>query len=98
MLTREKGNQAELKWDANAEKRIAGYHVYKLQGTWGIVRVTEEPIKTTTLTHKSGPTRFWVVAVDALGRRGNLRRRSGISTATPASSREIGINEFRVEA
>ncbi len=70
VLTRDKANLAELKWDANPEKGIAGYHIYKLEGTWGIVRLTKEPIKETTFTHKSGQTRYWVVAVDALGQEG----------------------------
>jgi hypothetical protein len=34
------------------------------------VRLTKEPIKETTFTHKSGQTRYWVVAVDALGQEG----------------------------
>jgi hypothetical protein len=35
------------------------------------VRLTPEPIKATTFTHTSGgPTRYWVVAVDALGQEG----------------------------
>jgi hypothetical protein len=71
VLNREKGAAAELRWDANPEKGIAGYLIYKLEGTWSIKRLTEEPIKGTTFTHKSaGPTRYWVVAVDALGQEG----------------------------
>lgn len=69
-LNREKGNVAELKWEANKEKAIAGYHVYKLDGTWGISRLTKEPIRETTFSHMSGQTRYWVVAVDALGQEG----------------------------
>jgi hypothetical protein len=71
VVNREKGAVAELKWDANPEKGIVGYRVYKLEGTWSITRLTDEPIKTTTFSHKSaGPTRYWVVAVDALGQEG----------------------------
>lgn len=70
VLNREQGNRAELKWDANPEKGIAGYHVYKLDGTWNITRLTKEPITKTTFTHQSGMTRYWVVAVDALGQEG----------------------------
>jgi hypothetical protein len=46
--------------------------MYKLEGTWNIVRLTDEPIKETTFTHKCGTsaTRYWVVAVDALGQEG----------------------------
>src|SRR5262249_48657150 len=71
VLNRDRGATAELKWDASPEKGIAGYRVYKLEGTWNIVCLTPEPIKETTFTHKSaGPTRYWVVAVDALGQEG----------------------------
>jgi hypothetical protein len=66
------GGIAELKWDANPEKKIAGYRVYKLQGTWEIVRLTDEPIGETRFTHKggSGATRYWITAVDVLGQEG----------------------------
>jgi hypothetical protein len=70
VLNREKGATAELKWAANPEQGIAGYHVYKLEGTWNIVRVTKEPLRATTFTHKSAQTLYWVVAVDALGQEG----------------------------
>src|SRR5262249_48943873 len=72
VLCREDGELAELKWDAASETRIAGYHVYKLEGTWKIVRVTEKPITEPTFRHKvgKGQTRFWVVTVDALGQEG----------------------------
>jgi hypothetical protein len=71
VLNREKGAVAELKWDPNPEKGIVGYRVYKLTGTWGITRLTDEPVKKTSFTHRSaGPTRYWVVAVDALGQEG----------------------------
>jgi hypothetical protein len=72
VLNREKDSTAELKWDANPEKGIAGYRVYKLEGTWNIVRLTDEPLKATTYSHKGGrdTTRYWVLAVDALGQEG----------------------------
>jgi fibronectin type 3 domain-containing protein len=70
VFNREKGGMAELKWAANPEKGIAGYHVYKLEGTWNIVRLTTEPIQATTFTHKSPQTRYWITAVDALGQEG----------------------------
>jgi len=71
-LCREQGNTAELKWDANPEKGITGYRIYKLKGTWEIILVTSELVRETTFTHKSGrnATRYWVVAVDALGQEG----------------------------
>jgi hypothetical protein len=73
VLCRERGTTAELKWDANPEKGIAGYHIYKLgKSHWEIVRVTDTPLTATTFTHESGrnTTRYWVVAVDALGQEG----------------------------
>ena len=72
LLCRENGDTAELKWDANPEKKIAGYRVYKLKGTWEILPVTTEPIHETQFTHKAGrnDTRYWVVAIDALGQEG----------------------------
>ncbi len=72
LLNREKDGTAELKWDASPEKGVTGYHVYKLEGTWKIVRVTDEPLKATTYRHKGGTgvTRYWVVVVDALGQEG----------------------------
>jgi hypothetical protein len=71
VLNRDKGASAELKWDPSPEKGITGYHVYKLEGTWNIKRLTDEPLKATTFTHKAtGPTRYWIVAVDALGQEG----------------------------
>jgi hypothetical protein len=70
VLNRERGNWAELKWEANPEKGIAGYHVYKLEGTWNIARLTKEPLAKTDFRHQSGATRYWVVAVDALGQEG----------------------------
>jgi hypothetical protein len=72
VLCREQGEVAELKWDAARERGVTGYHVYKLEGTWKIARVTARPVRETTLLHKvgRGTTRFWVVAVDALGQEG----------------------------
>jgi fibronectin type 3 domain-containing protein len=72
VLNREAGGLANLKWDAHPEKGIVGYRVYKLEGTWNIVRLTDDPIKATTFSHKGGggPTRYWVTAVDALGQEG----------------------------
>ena len=72
VLNREADGLANLKWDASPEKEIAGYHVYKLEGIWNVVRLTGEPVRAMTFQHKGGgsPTRYWVVAVDALGQEG----------------------------
>jgi hypothetical protein len=71
VLNREAGTVAELRWDPSPEKGITGYRVYKLEGTWSLTRLTDEPIHKTTFMHRSaGPTRYWVVAVDTLGQEG----------------------------
>lgn len=72
VFCRDEGEIADLKWDAAVEKVIAGYHVYKLEGTWKIVRVTEKPIAETKFRYKvgKGESRFWIVTVDALGQEG----------------------------
>jgi hypothetical protein len=72
LLCREDGDTAELKWDANPEKAIAGYRIYKLKGTWEILPVTADLTSETRFRHKDGrnATRYWVVAVDALGQEG----------------------------
>jgi fibronectin type 3 domain-containing protein len=72
LLNREAGGKAQLRWERSPEKGVVGYHVYKLEGTWKVVRVTAEPVRATAFTHEGGkgPTRYWVVAVDALGQEG----------------------------
>src|SRR5262249_50996795 len=72
VLCREQGDVAELKWDAAREKGVTGYHVYTLEGTWKIVRLTDRPLSETTFRRKvgRGEARFWVVALDALGQEG----------------------------
>jgi fibronectin type 3 domain-containing protein len=72
VLCREVGDEAELKWDRSPKQGIASYHVYKLKGTWEIVRLTDRPIEANTFRHRpgDGPTRYWVVAVDILGQEG----------------------------
>ncbi|HEY7118963.1 MAG TPA: kelch repeat-containing protein [Tepidisphaeraceae bacterium] len=73
VLCRENAQDAELKWSRNPEKGVAGYNVYKLEGgVFGVKRVTDSPIRQTSFTHHGGneTTRYWVVAVDALGQEG----------------------------
>jgi hypothetical protein len=71
VLSRANGDTAELKWQANPEKDVAGYRVYKLAGTWNIVRVSDGLVKATNFMHKSkDTTRYWITAVDALGQEG----------------------------
>jgi hypothetical protein len=73
VFCRERGETAELKWEPNPEKGITGYHLYKLgKSHWEILKVTEAPLRATTFSHQGGrnTTRYWVVAVDALGQEG----------------------------
>lgn len=73
VLCRENGQDAELKWTANLEKNLTGYHVYKMEGgVFGIKRITDAPLKQTNFTHRAGKdaTRYWITAVDALGQEG----------------------------
>jgi hypothetical protein len=72
VFNREEGEVAHLKWDASPEQATTGYHVYKLEGTWNIVRITNDPIRETAFFHKGGKgtTRYWVTALDALGQEG----------------------------
>jgi hypothetical protein len=72
VVCRDEGEIADLKWDPALEKGITGYHVYKLEGTWKIVRLTEKPITETKFRYKvgKGESRFWVVTVDILGQEG----------------------------
>ena len=72
LLCREAGDTAELKWDANPERNIAGYRIYKLNGTWEIIPVTTGLMPETRFAHKAAgsATRYWVVAVDGIGQEG----------------------------
>jgi hypothetical protein len=73
VLLREQGGKAELKWAANPEKGVAGYRLYrKGKGAFEVVRATDELVKETRYLdgRPGGRTRYWVVAVDALGQEG----------------------------
>ena len=73
VLLREQGEEAEIKWSPNPERGIAGYRLYKLgKSHWEILRVNDRPIRETTFRHETGKasTRYWVLAVDALGQEG----------------------------
>ncbi|MBI4601928.1 MAG: fibronectin type III domain-containing protein [Planctomycetes bacterium] len=73
LLCREAGEAAELRWDPNPEAGIAGYRVYVLgRGPFEVARVGEDLVRGTSFRHQagSGPTRYWVTAVDALGQEG----------------------------
>lgn len=72
VFCREHDDVAELKWNPAAEKAVTGYHIYKLEGTWSLRRITEQPVTETTFQFPVGrnETRFWIVTVDALGQEG----------------------------
>ncbi len=73
VLCRERDGMAVLKWDASPERGIAGYRIYKLgRKVFEIDRVTEDLVKEPTFRHAGGrnTTRYWIVAVDALGQEG----------------------------
>jgi hypothetical protein len=72
VLLQEAGDVAEIKWDANPEKGITGYLVYRADGKDKIVQVTEQPVGGTMFRHKTDgrKNRYFVVAVDALGQQG----------------------------
>jgi hypothetical protein len=73
VLLRESGGVAEIKWQANSEKSVVGYAVYKLgKSHWDIVRVADELVTDTTFRHEAGKgtTRYWIVPIDKLGQQG----------------------------
>jgi hypothetical protein len=75
-FAKEDGTTCQLKWESNAEKGIAGYRVYRMDGRFGkdpITRLTAEPIGETTFADDAAgksTRRYYVVAVDALGQEG----------------------------
>ncbi len=71
VLVRNKdGGAWELRWDANPEKGISGYRVYRTVGQQGLMEpLTPEAVKATRFEGK-GQGRLWVTAVDGLGQEG----------------------------
>ncbi|MEX2186389.1 MAG: hypothetical protein WD875_06335, partial [Pirellulales bacterium] len=76
VFAKEDGETCQLKWAANAEKGIAGYRVYRLDGRWdkdSVSRLTAEPIEEMRFADETAgksTRRYYVVAVDALGQEG----------------------------
>jgi hypothetical protein len=74
--SKEDGESCQLRWQANPERDIRGYRVYRMDGRYDkdpITRLTAEPIAETTFADSGAgrPTRrYYVVAVDALGQEG----------------------------
>jgi hypothetical protein len=72
VLCRSAAGGPELKWGANPEKGITGYHVYRMSDTYTRPRrLTESPVKGTRYADKTKRrSRYFVVAVDGLGQEG----------------------------
>jgi hypothetical protein len=76
VFSREDGTTCRLKWAANPEKGIRGYHVYRMDGRWDrdpVSRLTPDPRAATSYADTSAENRsrrYYVVAVDALGQEG----------------------------
>lgn len=73
VMLREDQGVAHLRWQPNPEQNIVGYHVYRLgESPWQVIRVTADPIPGTQFQEELGSrvSRYWVVAVDALGQQG----------------------------
>lgn len=76
VFSKEDGITCHLKWQANPERGIAGYRVYRMDGRYNkdlIPRLTGMPITELTfsdLAAGKSSRRYYVVAVDALGQEG----------------------------
>jgi len=77
LFSKEEGGGCQLKWQANPEKGIRGYRVYRMDGRYDrepVTRLTPEPIPGTTYVDAEAgkkSRRYYVVAVDALGQEGS---------------------------
>jgi hypothetical protein len=79
VFAKEDGDRCQLKWEANAEAKVQGYRVYRMEGPkvngpgQPVTRLTAEPVARTVFTDDKATKdtkRYWVVAVDALGQEG----------------------------
>jgi hypothetical protein len=76
VFSRENGTTCELKWDANQEKGILGYRVYRMDGRYDnepVSRLTAEPMSMTTFEDRAAgksTRRYYIIAVDAIGQEG----------------------------
>lgn len=77
LFSKEDGAACRLKWDANPEKRLKGYRVYRMDGRWDkdpMSRLTPDPIAGLAFADEGAgkkTRRYYVVAVDALGQEGH---------------------------
>jgi hypothetical protein len=76
VFSREDGTTCHLKWQANRERALRGYRVYRMQGRYDkdpIVRLQAEPLAETAFSDTGAADstrRFYIIAVDALGQEG----------------------------
>jgi hypothetical protein len=76
LFSREQQTTCDLKWQANPEKGLRGYRIYRLDGRFDnqpITRLTPEPIAAQLFSDREAgraTRRYHVVAVDALGQEG----------------------------
>lgn len=76
VFSKEEDVTCRLKWEANPEKGIAGYRVYRMDGRFDkepVTRLTPSQITSTTFadeTADKSSRRYYIVAVDALGQEG----------------------------
>ena len=76
LFSKEEGAACHLKWAANREKGLRGYHVYRMDGRYDrdpLPRLTANPVQALTYTDPAAGTatrRYHVVAVDAIGQEG----------------------------
>ncbi|MHC4915201.1 MAG: hypothetical protein ACYTGB_06885 [Planctomycetota bacterium] len=79
LFTKEDGGTVHMKWDANPEKKLKGYSVYRMHGRYvqrtkvSRLNKVDEPVtelKYSDTTSGKTQRRFFVVAVDALGQEG----------------------------
>jgi hypothetical protein len=77
LFSKEDGASCQLKWQANPEKGIRGYRVYRMDGRYdkeAVTRLTLDPVAATTYVDPGAgkkSRRYYVVAVDALGQEGS---------------------------
>jgi hypothetical protein len=80
LFSKEDGDRCKLRWQANPERALRGYRVYRMDGPringpgQPVRRLFTDPVGATELVDgaagKDGSKRYWVVAVDALGQEG----------------------------
>jgi hypothetical protein len=76
LFSKEDGEACRLRWQANPEKALRGYRVYRLDGRWDkdpISRLTADPIAALEFADTQAgraSRRYHIVAVDVLGQEG----------------------------